>query len=371
MAVRKKKIQPRVRQGIAGIPMTSFEKAKYYIHYELDKKPTSEICKSWIKETFSKEDAKAILANGEYFFHMYSHYITGIVWEKAGLELPSKWENLFTRMREFYGALVEPGKKILAEKEAAANAAGNVIVLTPQQRLQQKVQNTIMAEIDDLEDEWIEGKTTEMDIYNRMRFHDLKGAAVDIVRRRLEGWLLDYDDAYNKKCEQAVEGYSHLTRKELKRRLTVTQSMISDLDKLKAATKAVRTTRVKKPKAADKQVARVKYSKENAEYKLASINPVLIVGAMRLFTFNTKTRVLAEYVTHATSGFEVSGTSIKKFDVELSRQTRLRKPDEIIPDILKKSPTQIDKIFKGLSTKISAPNGRLNDDTIILRALDK
>jgi hypothetical protein len=90
-----------------------------------------------------------------------------------------------------------------------------------------------------------------------------------------------------------------------------------------------------------------------------------------LFTFNVKTRVLAEYVSGSSTGFEVSGTSIKKFDVEASRQTRLRKPDDILPDILKKTPKQIDNIFKGLSTKIAVPNGRLNDDTIILRALDK
>jgi hypothetical protein len=370
MAVRKKKVTPRVRQGMAGIPLENFEKAKYYIHYELDKKPTTEIVKTWIKKNFSKDDARAILANADYFFHMYSHYATGIVWETNNLELPEKWANLFNRMREFYGELIEPGKKILAEKEAAAQAQGNVVVLTPHQRLQKKVNDTIMYEIDDLEDEWIEGKETDFDIYNRMRFHDLKGAAIEIVRKRLEGWFADYDDAYNKKCEQAVEGYSHLSRKELKRRLKVTESMLADLDKLKATTKAVRT-RVKKPKAADKQVARVKYCKENNDYKLASINPVLIVGAMRLFTFNAKTRVLAEYVSGSSAGFEVSGTSIKKFDVEASRQTRLRKPDDILPDILKKTPKQIDNIFNGLSTKIAVPNGRLNDDTIILRALDK
>ena len=371
MAARKKKVQPRVRQGMAGIPLENFEKAKYYIHYELDKKPTMEIIKGWIKKNFSKDDAKAILANPDYFFHMYSHYAAGIIWQQHNLELPERWKMLPERTIAFYGDLIEKGKVLLKEKEAADAAKGNVVVLTPQQRLAQKVNNTIMVELDDLEDEWINGETTEIDLYNRMRFHDLKGAAVEQVRRLVAGWHLDYSDAYYKKCEQAVEGYSHLGRKELKRRMVACETMLADLDKLKVATKAVRTTRVKKPKAADKQVARVKFCKENAEYKLASINPVLIVGAMRLFTFNTKTRVLAEYISTATSGFEVSGTSIKKFDIEASRQTRLRKPDDILPDILKKTPKQIDNLFSSLSTKISVPNGRLNDDTIILRALDK
>jgi hypothetical protein len=50
---------------------------------------------------------------------------------------------------------------------------------------------------------------------------------------------------------------------------------------------------------------------------------------------------------------------------------RLRKPDDVLPDVLSKTPRQIDTIFKALSTKVAIPNGRLNEDTIILRALDK
>lgn len=371
MAQAKKTLKPRIKTGFAGIPLDNFERAKHYIHYELDKKPTMEIVKPWIKQNFSKADAAAILANADYNFHMYSHYVAGIIWQRNNLELPLKWHMLYDRTREFYTNLIEPGKVILKKRAIEDKEKAHVVVLTPQQRLFQKVNSTIMVEIDDLEDEWIDGQETEFDMYNRMRFHDIKGAGVDMVRKRVDGWLLDYSDAYNKTCEQAVEGYSHVPRKELKRRMNVCQSMLADLNKLKAATKAVRTTRTKKPKAADKQIARVKFAKENAEYKLASINPVLIIGAMRLFTFNTKTRVLAEYVSDTTTGFEVSGTSIKKFDVTISRQTRLRKPDDVLPDVLSKTPRQIDTIFKALSTKVAVPNGRLNEDTIILRALDK
>lgn len=371
-APRKKKVLPRVRlaTGIAAIPMKDFQNTKYYIHYELDKKSAMDITKPWIKKTFSKEDAKAILANAEYYFHMYSHYVTAILWETNGLEYPSAYKNIYEKAIEFYSSLIESGKEIAKNREKEAAAKGNVIVLSPRERLRAKVNKTIMVEIDDLEDEWMDGQKTEIDLYNRMRYHDLKGAAVDQVRRTIDGWMLDYSDAYHKKCEQAVEGYSHIGRAELKRRMKACETMLSDLDKLKAASKAVRT-RVSKPKAADKQVARVKYCKENPDYKLVSINPVLIVGAARLFTFNVKTRMLTEYITMSPKGFEVSGTSIKKFDTEASRCTRLRKPDEVLPSIQSKTPKQIDNIFKGLSTKINVPNGRLNGDTVIIRALDK
>ena len=372
MAVRKKKLPPRMKQGVAGIPLDNWEKAKYYVHYELDKKPTMEIVKTYIKKEFSKSDAKAILANPDYLFHMYSHYATGIVWLNNGLEFPDNWKQLTTRIKEFYSEYIEKGKKILAEKEKEAQAKSNVRVLTPQQRMWNKVNDTIIEELDTMEDEWMDGQTTEIDLYNRMRFHDIKGPALEMVKSlRLDGWYSDYYDAYHKKCDQAVEGYSHLSRKEIKRRLNVVTKMIEDVEKLKASNKAVRT-RVKKPKAADAQVKNVKYLKEEVkDYKLASINPVLIVGAMRLFTFNVKTRVLTEYVSNAVKGFEVKGTTIQHIDEETSRCTRLRKPDDVLPSIMSKTPKQIDNIFKGLSTKINVPNGRINGDTIILRALDK
>jgi hypothetical protein len=87
--------------------------------------------------------------------------------------------------------------------------------------------------------------------------------------------------------------------------------------------------------------------------------------------FNTKTRKLTYYFTDATAGFEISGTSIKNFDVEQSTQMTLRanKVDEVLSIVLKKSPTQIGKYLDTLSSKPSTPNGRLNDDTILLRVV--
>ena len=147
--------------------------------------------------------------------------------------------------------------------------------------------------------------------------------------------------------------------------------MLSDLDRLKSAAKAIRKTKVKGPKAADKQVARVQYKPEDNDFKLVSIPPIQIVGKLRLYAFNTKSRMLTEYVTSATNGFEVSGTSIKNFDKVSSRTIKLRKPDDFLPIVLNKTPNQINKEWSTLTTKGSVPNGRLNKDTILLRTLDK
>ena len=199
----------------------------------------------------------------------------------------------------------------------------------------------------------------------------MSGSATMPVRQVVEGWLLDYEDAYHKRDEQAVEGYSHLKKPELNRRIKACQEMLLDLDKIQSAAKANRKVRVPKAKSADKQVAKVQYKKEDNDFKLVSINPILLVGSRRLFAFHCKERYLIEYCTQSVNGFEISGTTIKNIDSVNSRQVRLRKPDEFIPIVLKKTIKQIDSEWKKLTTKTTVPTGRINKDIILLRVMDK
>ena len=62
-------------------------------------------------------------------------------------------------------------------------------------------------------------------------------------------------------------------------------------------------------------------------FKITSILPITIVGAMRLYVFNVKTKELTEYVSSSPKGFEVKGTSLQNVGEE-SRKIKLRKPDE-------------------------------------------
>jgi hypothetical protein len=373
MAARKKvKVRARPKTGLAGAPLNDgFEAFKYYVHMEADRKEVSGITKAYVKQTFSKDDAKAILATPEYNFYMYSLHGSAIYWVKTlEQELPENYSRSIERINEFYTNLIEPGKKILEEKAQADTAASNVVVLTPQQRLFNKIQETVMTDLDDLEDAWIDGEEPEFDMYQTFKKHGLSGSHTAPVLKRLEGWLLDYEDAYHKRCEQAVEGYSHVPRPVLRRRIKLIQDMVADLDRVKASAKATRKTRTPKPRAADKQVANIKYLKEDMNFKITSILPITIVGAMRLYVFNVKTKELTEYISNSSKGFEVKGTTLQNVGEE-SRKVKLRKPDEILPIVQNKTPKQIDNTWQTLTTKTSSPNGRLNSDCVLLRVLDR
>ena len=147
--------------------------------------------------------------------------------------------------------------------------------------------------------------------------------------------------------------------------------MLDDCDKLKAASAATRKVTKPRVKSADKQVAKMKYRKDDSENKLVSINPISIIGMMRLYVFNSKTREITEYVSGVTSGFSVKGTTLQGVDGDISRKIRLRKPADFLSIVQNKSIKQIDNAWSKLTTKESTPNGRINADCVLMRVADK
>ena len=373
MVKRKKaKVRARGRTGLSGVPIEKgFTAVLSYFHIEVDRKDLISTMKSYIKKNVDKENAQFALANPEYKFWSHSHYCAIAFWVNAGIARDDKSGKYAEGLYKYVTGLIESGKELYFEKQAKLKDSGNIVSLTPQQRLQRKINDTIMQDLLDLEDAWMANEKVELDVYQQFKKHALAGSATLPVRQVIEGWLLDYEDAYHKRCDDAVEGYAHLKRPELNRRIKACQNMLADCDRIRSAAKATRQTRVKQPKAADKQVAKVQYKKEDTEFKLVSIPPIKIVGGTRLYTFNTKTRALTEYITQDVKGFEISGTTIKNIDQVNSRTVKLRKPDTFLPFVLGKTPNQIDKEWKTLTTKTSVPNGRLNSDTILLRVIDK
>ena len=90
-----------------------------------------------------------------------------------------------------------------------------------------------------------------------------------------------------------------------------------------------------------------------------------------IYVFNTKTRTVSEYLTESPKGFQMKGTTLQGWDKVKSRQTKLRKPDEGLNMVLTKTPTAIGKWWTTLTTKTNSCNGRINNDTVLLRVFDR
>lgn len=272
------------------------------------------------------------------------------------------------RHKEWYNEYLIEAKQYDVQKKEKEK----VVKPTPAQLSYNKMIDTIWSDWDEqVVDKWMDYEyDIKFPLYNLWMGHGLKGNVIQKFREFIQ---YEYDvvsDAYNKTCEQAIENYSHVSKGNLKKMMKTMENMFDDLERLKLSFKAKRGPRMRKPKASDVQVRKLKYKSEDVDAKLVSINPILIPGKKKVFVFNTKQRKLTEYVTNSVKGFTVSGSTLKNIDTELSRTTVLRKPEEVLPNILNKTEKQIDNIWESLTTKISKPNGRINADCVLLRVIE-
>ena len=116
---RKKKSAPkRVKTGISACPLDrGFGMCRRFFYDEIDDKEISRICKEFVRKNYSKEDARAILANPEYHFSMFNGRAAAIFWMSKDLEFENPYESYPDRVKKIYVDLIESGKEILGESE--------------------------------------------------------------------------------------------------------------------------------------------------------------------------------------------------------------------------------------------------------------
>lgn len=241
-------------------------------------------------------------------------------------------------------------------------------IVSVQDRIKFKTQESILGDLEDMLDEWIKGESPTIDVVETMKAAILPPQAVKYVVDWAEKHRIELQEAIDKLDPQVVEAYSHLTTKRKKDFIGWFEGIIADAQRFGANTKTVRKARVKKPVSLEKQLSKLKYLKESPENKLVSINPSQIIGATELWTYNIKYKALTRYIAESGTGFEIKGTTLTKYDQSTSQTRKLRKPEQLLAEVLSSAKTKAAKAFSALTTKPSVPNGRMSEDTIILKA---
>ena len=346
--------------------MNEWMKATRWFYYFENKKQSAETVQVYCTRilNFNKKQISNLKKLPDWKYRMKAYQ--AIAMQNAGWTGYPLDERLET-VNEHLWAMEKEGAKIKKELDKKPK----VVPISPAIRMRRKVLDTIYADFDTMVvDKWMDDIFDKKEVlfptYSLLQLHKIKGAGLNMFRDLVQAEYDVVSDAYHKKCDQAVEAYSHITKGNKKKMLDLMDKIFEDIERMRTNSKATRT-RIKKPKTSDKQVEKLQYMTENVDDKLISINPVLIPGKNKLYIYNCKNKKLQEYVTTSTSGFEISGTSIKNFDKKLSKQSTLRKPDIVLPDVLTKTEKQIEKIWNTLTTKIDNPTGRINKDCILLR----
>ena len=168
--------------------------------------------------------------------------------------------------------------------------------------------------------------------------------------------------------EQLVEGYSHLSKKNLKKLLDFYEGIKAACDQIAAEAKVMKAPRAKKAKPAEELVKKLKFHKSDDKLNITSVPPAQLIGASAAVVYNIRTRKIGYYVAVNTQGLAVKGASLANF-TDKSTQKTLRKPPEQIKEFKalntqKRFETWYAKDVKTTETML---NGRFNEDTVILK----
>ena len=246
-------------------------------------------------------------------------------------------------------------------------------LITPLDRIKANVERDVISVLDQLIDKWTDTSkgVAVVNLQSLINDGKIPPQANKIVADWLNTRRSDFLAALEKTDDQLVEGYSYLTKTNLKLIISSIDNMLGVLSGHAKVKAAQRKPRKKKVKDATKQISSLKYQINSSEYNLDSINPVRIPAAQLLYTFNTKTRALCAYYASGQTGFEIKGTSLKGIDMSRSYSITLRKPNQVIPNVLSMTHKQFEVYLDSLKVVKKEVNGRINDLTILLKVSEQ
>jgi hypothetical protein len=241
-------------------------------------------------------------------------------------------------------------------------------VISIQDRINSKASDLI-GELEEQLDVFFQEGVIQFDI---KKWSLEKGIKPQIAKRIAEHFRPQYDEiteAQAGKDADLVEAYKKWRKPVLKIMALFIKRIIDHMTELDAAGQAVRKPRAKKIKPAHVLVAKMQYLPEYKELNIKSVDPKGIINASQLWVYNPKTRNLSVYHAVGRSGLSVRGTTITGFDTDLSITKKVRKPEQVIQQLMAAGKVDLRNLMKNLTTTENKANGRINKDTTLVRII--
>lgn len=251
-------------------------------------------------------------------------------------------------------------------KEKATVDAPVSNVISIQDRIKQKT-DEIAGELEGSIDDYILSEFKKIPSPQSIMQDKIKPVHASRIVDAFKKSRTEIYDALSSDDDQLKEGYSNFTKLQLKKLLAYYDLIINDAIKLSDEVKQTRKPRKRKVKTPDQLVSKVSVLKEDDTLKLKSEEPKKIIGASQVWIYNVKTRKLGVYHADDASGLSVKGSSVINFNDQKSVSKTLRKPENVLPDVVKGGKVFLRNAMDNINAKSKSLTGRLNDDTILVK----
>lgn len=285
---------------------------------------------------------------------------------KRGMPLKKDAITFIKKQIEYVSKIVVPeSDQEVVEQKVTAPAQ----VKTIQDRLQEKT-DANLAHFDGLVDELVSGNKVDPKAFEYFKANNVPQAQLSNYTEWAEQYVSELKEAQTGQDEDLAESYKHYKAADFKRMYAFFDKFDQAIDQYRQVKKQTKKARVKRAPNKEKAVSKMKYLKEDNNLKLASINPVDIIGAQELWVYNVKTRKMFKYVADDILGpLNVKGTTVLGFDPAKSIGKTVRKPEQVLSEFMKAGKVQLRKFLDDIKAVSIPANGRINKDILLLKAL--
>jgi hypothetical protein len=385
---RKKKTVRATRRinGYALMPTNDWFKAKHFVHYEIESKDWLSKVKDYVKKNYDKKIVANVNRLPDWKIGGGSHWAaTAALLETAPEIVPEDYK---TGIVKWVHKMADEGAATIAEKqEEVAAKPKNVYVPSIQERITEQAQEACESI-----EQWLDGFITNKKNFDPKGFdfvsHFAKHKVSQAHARKIKGYYAreleearliqtlptpgeinrEKDEHEKDMLQQLREGYSHLTKKDAAAYLAALETLHGACDVVIDASKATRKPKAKKAPSKEKLIAKVQYKDRDDKLQIVSVNPLELIEATEIWVYNVKTRKLGRYLAEEAQVMQVKGTSLLFYDTDKSVQKTLRKPEETLKEFKKAGKVKLRTFMDDIKTTDIKLNGRLNSDTIILKA---
>lgn len=339
---------------------------------------------TWYNRFYGKKDAKELLS--QYLDHNdrgaeaklmrkveEKEFLMTLCWlarmTLRGLELSEHEEN--TLQNEISRLLKLTAKPEVIEKEVEVEVSNRPNI---QEIMKEKARDAA-GELEGFFDDMIlagakAGHTVKVidEVAKRSVMPQHISILTDVWKKKLK----EFEAVQDAKDPLLVEAYSFLGKTQVKNIIKFIEQVISDLNSYISVKKASKAPRKRKAVPVEKVVAKLKYLKEFKDapnkLELISVHPTKLHGASEAWVYDTAKRKLHHYIADEYSkSFTVKGNALLGFDTNKSEIKTLRKPGEQIKEVMGSKPAAR-KYFSEIKAVSATPNGRFNENMLILKA---
>ena len=356
------------------MPTDNWDKARFFAHYDLERKDCGTKVKEYIKKNFDKDVLTKVNRLPDWKVDMNSHWAaTAHLLEVNPDLVPDSYK---TGIVKWIETLALEGAALTSKKEETEGEEKPKKTVNIQEIMREKADEAL-GDIEALFDEFVDSGyskdfSVDKKVVGALSARNVLPQHLASAIKRYQRLLDEYLEVQAGKCEQLNEGYANYSKMQLRYAIKVIEDIIAEMNGYISLKQVSKKPRAKKVVPVERVVAKLKHCtsfKDDAlKLELVGLSPVKLHQCAEAWVYDTAKRKMHHYVADDYSKcLMVKGNTVIGFDKKESGMKTLRKPVEQIKALMGSKPAAR-KYFKEIKAVEAVPNGRFNAGMIILKA---